>query len=113
MRPAVGRHRRDRSVGAGRVRVRARGVGGHLLRGRLAGAVVERVLFEVVEPSPRLVFQALAGRLVTADVEDPPGVEQVLRASHSGRDLQVSWAHDTSRRVHAFTVPFWIWPVWR
>ena len=48
--------------------------------------------------------QALAGRLVTADVEDPPGVEQVLRASHSGRDLQVSWAHDTSRRVHAFTV---------
>src|SRR5512139_3681583 len=38
--------------------------------------------------------QALTGRLVTADVEDPPAVERVLRATHSGRDLQVSWAHD-------------------
>ena len=48
--------------------------------------------------------QALIGRLVTADVEDAPGVEQVLRASHAGRDLRVSWAHDDDRRVHAFTV---------
>jgi uncharacterized protein YfaS (alpha-2-macroglobulin family) len=48
--------------------------------------------------------QALTGRLVTADVEDAPGVEKVLRASHDGRDLPVSWAHGTNRRVHAFTV---------
>ena len=48
--------------------------------------------------------QALTGRLVTADVEDAPGVEKVLRASHDGRDLPVSWAHETNRRVHAFTV---------
>ncbi|HEX9188516.1 MAG TPA: MG2 domain-containing protein, partial [Vicinamibacteria bacterium] len=48
--------------------------------------------------------QSLTGRLVTADVEEPPGVEQVLRASHAGRDLPVSWAHDPGRRVHAFAV---------
>ena len=48
--------------------------------------------------------QALTGRLVTADVEDAPGVEKVLRASHAGRDLPISWAHETNRRVHAFTV---------
>jgi uncharacterized protein YfaS (alpha-2-macroglobulin family) len=48
--------------------------------------------------------QALTGRLVTADVEDAPGVEKVLHASHGGRDLPVSWAHETNRRVHAFTV---------
>ncbi|HEX9187381.1 MAG TPA: hypothetical protein VGB87_09935, partial [Vicinamibacteria bacterium] len=48
--------------------------------------------------------QALVGRLVTADVEDPAGVEKVLRASHNGRDLPVSWAHETNRRIHAFTV---------
>lgn len=48
--------------------------------------------------------QALTGRLVTADVEDAPGVEKVLRASQAGRDLPVSWAHETNRRVHAFTV---------
>ncbi len=48
--------------------------------------------------------QALVGRLVTADVEDAPGVEKILRASHDGRDLPVSWAHEKNRRVHAFTV---------
>ena len=48
--------------------------------------------------------QALVGRLVTADVEDAPGVEKILRASHNGRDLPVSWAHEKNRRVHAFTV---------
>ena len=48
--------------------------------------------------------QALTGRLVTADVEDAPGVEKVLRASHEGRDLPVSWSHETNRRVHAFAV---------
>ncbi|HUL75751.1 MAG TPA: MG2 domain-containing protein [Vicinamibacteria bacterium] len=48
--------------------------------------------------------QALTGRLVTADVEDAPAVEKVLRASHAGRELPVSWAHQANRRVHAFTV---------
>ncbi|HSD67860.1 MAG TPA: MG2 domain-containing protein [Vicinamibacteria bacterium] len=48
--------------------------------------------------------QALTGRLVTADVEDAPGVEKVLRASHAGRELSVSWAHEANRRVHAFRV---------
>jgi uncharacterized protein YfaS (alpha-2-macroglobulin family) len=48
--------------------------------------------------------QILVGRLVTADVEDPPRVEKVLRASHAGRELPISWTHETNRRVHAFTV---------
>ncbi|HYN02301.1 MAG TPA: MG2 domain-containing protein [Vicinamibacteria bacterium] len=48
--------------------------------------------------------QALTGRLVTADVEEAPGVEKVLRASFAGRDLPVAWTHETNRRVHAFTV---------
>jgi len=48
--------------------------------------------------------QALTGRLVTADVEDAAAVEKVLRASHGGRELPVSWAHQADRRVHAFTV---------
>ncbi len=48
--------------------------------------------------------QALTGRLLTADVEDAPGVEKVLRASHGGRELALSWAHDPGRRIHAFTV---------
>ena len=48
--------------------------------------------------------QALVGRLVTADVEDALGVEKVLRASHNGRDLPVSWVHEKNRRIHAFTV---------
>jgi uncharacterized protein YfaS (alpha-2-macroglobulin family) len=48
--------------------------------------------------------QALTGRLVTADVEDAPGVEKVLRASHAGRELPVTWAHEANRRIHAFTV---------
>jgi hypothetical protein len=44
--------------------------------------------------------QTLTGRLVTADVEDPPAVEKTLRASHAGRDLTISWAHEPNRRVH-------------
>ncbi len=48
--------------------------------------------------------QALTGRLITADVEEAPGVERVLRASFAGRDLPVAWAHEPNRRVHAFTV---------
>ena len=48
--------------------------------------------------------QALTGRLVTADVEEAPGVEKVLRASFAGRELPVAWTHETNRRVHAFTV---------
>ena len=48
--------------------------------------------------------QTLTGRLITADVEDAPGVEKVLRASHAGRELEVAWAHDPGRRIHAFTV---------
>ena len=48
--------------------------------------------------------QALTGRLVTADVEEAPGVEKVLRASFAGRDLPVAWTHASNRRVHAFTV---------
>jgi uncharacterized protein YfaS (alpha-2-macroglobulin family) len=48
--------------------------------------------------------QTLAGRLVTADVEDPPPVEKILRASHAGRDLAISWVHEPNRRIHAFTV---------
>ena len=48
--------------------------------------------------------QTLTGRLVTADVEDAPGVEKVLRASHAGRELAVSWAHDPGRRIHAWSV---------
>jgi uncharacterized protein YfaS (alpha-2-macroglobulin family) len=48
--------------------------------------------------------QTLTGRLVTADVEDAPGVEKVLRATHDGRDLPVSWTHETNRRVHSFAV---------
>ena len=48
--------------------------------------------------------QALTGRLVTADVEEAPGVEKVLRASFAGRDLPVTWTHASNRRVHAFTV---------
>ncbi len=48
--------------------------------------------------------QALTGRLVTADAEDAPALEKVLRASHQGRELAVVWSHDTNRRVHAFTV---------
>jgi hypothetical protein len=34
--------------------------------------------------------QTLTGRLVTADVEDPPAVEKTLRAAHAGRDLTIS-----------------------
>jgi uncharacterized protein YfaS (alpha-2-macroglobulin family) len=48
--------------------------------------------------------QALTGRLLTADVEEAPGVEKVLKASFAGRDLPVTWAHASNRRVHAFTV---------
>ena len=48
--------------------------------------------------------QALTGRLVTADVEEAPGVEKVLRASFAGRELPVAWTHESNRRVHAFTV---------
>jgi hypothetical protein len=48
--------------------------------------------------------QTLSGRLVTADVEDAAGVEKVLFASHAGRELPLSWAHDPGRRSHAFTV---------
>ncbi|HKZ32062.1 MAG TPA: MG2 domain-containing protein [Vicinamibacteria bacterium] len=48
--------------------------------------------------------QTLTGRLITADVEDSPGVEGVLKASHAGRELEVAWAHDPGRRIHAFTV---------
>ncbi len=48
--------------------------------------------------------QTLVGRLVTADVEDAPAVEAVLKASHAGRELELSWAHDPGRRIHAFTV---------
>ncbi len=48
--------------------------------------------------------QTLIGRLITADVEDAPGIEKVLRASHGGRELALSWAHDPGRRIHAFTV---------
>ena len=48
--------------------------------------------------------QTLTGRLITADVEDAPGIEKVLRAAHSGRELALSWAHDPGRRIHAFTV---------
>jgi hypothetical protein len=48
--------------------------------------------------------QALTGRLVTADVEDAPAVEKVLRAWHDGRDLPIAWTHETNRRLHAFTV---------
>jgi alpha-2-macroglobulin len=48
--------------------------------------------------------QALTGQLVTADVEDAPAIEKVLRASHAGRALPVAWAHEENRRVHGFTV---------
>ena len=48
--------------------------------------------------------QLLTGRLVTADVEAASRVEQVLPASHSGRELQLAWAHDPGRRIHAFSV---------
>jgi hypothetical protein len=48
--------------------------------------------------------QTLTGRLVTADAEDAAGVETLLRAAHAGRELQVAWAHDPGRRIHAFTV---------
>lgn len=48
--------------------------------------------------------QLLTGRLVTADVESASGVEGVLKASQAGRELEVAWAHDPGRRIHAFTV---------
>ena len=49
--------------------------------------------------------QTLTGRLLTADVEDAPGVEKLLRATHEGRALTVSWSHDPDRRIHKWSAP--------
>ena len=47
--------------------------------------------------------QTLTGRLLTADVEDAPGVEKLLKAVHAGRELQVAWVHDPDRRAHRWS----------
>ncbi|HZO08087.1 MAG TPA: hypothetical protein VFC77_01810, partial [Myxococcota bacterium] len=47
--------------------------------------------------------QTLTGRLLTADVEDAPGVEKLLKATHAGRELKVAWVHDDDRRVHKWS----------
>jgi alpha-2-macroglobulin len=47
--------------------------------------------------------QTLTGQLLTADVEDAPGVEKLLKAAHAGRELAVVWAHDSDRRVHRWS----------
>jgi hypothetical protein len=46
--------------------------------------------------------QTLTGRLLTADVEDAPGVERLLSVTHGGRALAVTWTHDPDRRAHAW-----------
>ena len=56
------------------------------------------------EDAADLKRQALTGRLLTADVEDAPGVEKLLHASHEGRELQVAWTHAADRRSHGFRV---------
>ena len=47
--------------------------------------------------------QTLTGRLRTADVEDAPGVEKLLKAVHAGRELQLAWVHDPDRRAHSWS----------
>jgi uncharacterized protein YfaS (alpha-2-macroglobulin family) len=48
--------------------------------------------------------QKLTGKLVTADVDNAAKIEQMLKAAHGGRDLEIDWSHDPDRRVHSFAV---------
>lgn len=46
----------------------------------------------------------LTGRVVTADVDDPERVAQVVSATFRGESLDVEWNHDFDGRGHDFTV---------
>lgn len=48
--------------------------------------------------------QQLGGEIVTADTEAGPDIRKMLRASHHGKDLPVSWVHNDGGRRHAFLV---------
>ena len=51
-----------------------------------------------------LAIQQLNGRLLTADAEYAPGVEQLLTAEQAGKNLTIRWRHDDNQCVHAFVV---------
>ncbi len=93
----------------------------HLDLGALLGADAPLPLFDFTFSAMRQSFsvtvdglvaadltdiaqQRLTGRLVTADVEADAKVEEMLTASHRGRDLEIAWDHHPDRRSHAFVV---------
>lgn len=47
----------------------------------------------------------LAGTLLTADVEDPDNIKELLSASLDGGSLGLTWTHDVSGKRHDFIVP--------
>jgi len=52
----------------------------------------------------KLSSQKLLGILTTADVTDNAAVEKVLKASQDGKDLSITWTHESDRKVHRFQV---------
>lgn len=46
----------------------------------------------------------LAGRLVTADVDDPTLIERIVSAEVGGRELDIRWDHDFDGRGHGFVI---------
>ncbi len=51
-----------------------------------------------------LSLQKLNGILFTADDEEGPAIEALLKATQEGRTLAISWMHDSDNKTHRFTV---------
>ncbi|MCW3112072.1 MAG: hypothetical protein JWR18_468, partial [Segetibacter sp.] len=65
--------------------------------------------FEVVENGLRAVDNSkdqmtFSGTVLTADVEESPKIEKVIKASYPGSDVKIKWQHNEASKAHDFTV---------